>query len=577
MALMIWALMMIVKWSEHSYEVSAYSWKCRETLGEDQTSFRSYLLNGDKQFPQTMAERRAQAEKLCLELRDLVKDNASQSSRANGIIAAVDAWFDFAVANASRPVTDPTATIRVGDDLTAHLRKVFHDFTQAEQDLHAQRLVSVEQTKRLLGWAGFLLACLLAATVGQLVYRQFVGLAMDYESALKTSDQRHSELLRSEAELEEQKEWFKVTLSSIGDGVIVTDKEGRVIFMNHESERLTGWNSVEALLKPLGQVFRLVNEKTRQPVPDPTARVFAEQQVVTLGEPMVLVSRHGSEYPVEDSAAPIKSHEGETIGVVVVFHNASNERKAQAALRAHSEELEKRVAERTETLRQTVSELETFSYTVSHDLRSPLRAMQGFAQAVVEDYGDKLDDQGRDYLGRIKNAAERLDRLIQDLLSYTRLSRQDTPLVALDADKILRDIVDNYPNLHPPAAQVTIKGHLPRVQGHESALTQVFSNLLGNAVKFMPEGVVPSILVWAEDKPNRVRIFIEDNGIGVAPDDRERIFQMFVQINESQLYGGTGVGLAIVKKAVESMRGSVGVESVEEGGSRFWVELMKAS
>ena len=298
--------------------------------------------------------------------------------------------------------------------------------------------------------------------------------------------------------------------------------------------------------------------------------------MVSLTDPMVLVSRHGAEYPVEDSAAPIKSHQGETIGVVLVFHNATEERKAQSALRAHSEELEKRVAERTETLRQTVSELESFSYTVSHDLRSPLRAMQGFAQAVVEDYGDKLDDQGRNYLERIKNAAERLDRLIQDLLSYTRLSRQDTQLVPLDADKILRDIVDNYPNLHPPAAQVTVKGHLPRVQGHEAALTQVFSNLLGNAVKFVPAGTGPRVFVRTEDKPGRVRIYFEDNGIGVLPEDRERIFQMFVQINESQLYGGTGVGLAIVRKAVESMRGSVGVESVEEGGSRFWVELMKA-
>jgi signal transduction histidine kinase len=148
--------------------------------------------------------------------------------------------------------------------------------------------------------------------------------------------------------------------------------------------------------------------------------------------------------------------------------------------------------------------------------------------------------------------------------------------VPLEADKILRDIIENYPNLHPPAAEVEVLGAIPRVLGHESSLTQVFSNLLGNAAKFVPEGTTPHIRVWAEDIKDRVRIWVQDNGIGIAPQDHERIFQMFVQVNESQLYGGTGVGLAIVKKAVEAMHGSVGLESNDKGGSRFWVELAKA-
>ncbi len=576
MLLMIVMLMRVVKWSEHSYDVYSHAWKCRELMGECQTGFRGYLLGGDKTFLETLPARHAAVDRTFLELKKMVSDNPEQTLRAENLITQKDTWFEFATTSLAKPAPDAGAVIRMADDLAIHLRDQFREFLQAEQTLHDQRVKNVEHTKRALAWTGAILALVLAVTVSQLVRRQFLGLALDYESVLKTIEQRHAALARSEAELEEQKEWFRVTLSSIGDGVIVTDREGRVVFMNHESERLTGWNNVEALLKPLAQVFRLIDETTREKIEDPFAGVLEQGKVKGLAISSVLISRGGEECPIEDSAAPIRDSKGNILGVVLVFHDASVVRQSQAALRVHSEELERRVRERTIALQQTVSELESFSYTVSHDLRSPLRAMQGFAQAVLEDYGDKVDEQGRKYLGRIKNAAERLDRLIQDLLSYTRVAREDAPLVPLDADKILRDIIDNYPNLHSPAAEVEVAGVIPRVLGHEASLTQVLSNLLGNAAKFVAEGTTPHIRVWGEEIKDRVRIWIEDNGIGISSEDYERIFQMFVQVNESQLYGGTGVGLAIVKKAVESMHGSVGLESIDQGGTRFWVELAKA-
>ena len=576
MLIMIVLLMRVVKWSEHSYDVYAHAWKCRELIGEDQTGLRAYLFAGDKTFVTTLPQRRAEADKAFLDLKSLVQDNPQQTLRAENLISQKDLWFDFASANAAKPGEEPGTVIRLADQLALQLRTQFRDFSQAEEVLHDQRVTNVDHAKRALAWTSGILALVLAITVSQLVRRQFLGLALEYESALKTIEQRHAALARSEADLEEQKEWFRVTLSSIGDGVIVTDREGRIVFMNHESERLTGWKNVEALLKPLAQVFRLISESTREKIGDPIETVLQQGRIVGIASSSVLVARGGEEYPIEDSAAPIRDSKGNILGVVLVFHDATEVRQAQAELRLHSEELEHRVKERTTALRQTVSELEAFSYTVSHDLRSPLRAMQGFAQAVLEDYGDKVDEQGRRYLDRIKNAAERLDRLIQDLLSFTRVAREDAPLVPLDADKILRDIIDNYPNLHPPAAEVEVLGVIPRVLGHEASLTQVLSNLLGNAAKFVPQGTAPHIRVWAEDVKDHIRIWVEDNGIGIAPEDYERIFQMFVQVNESQLYGGTGVGLAIVRKAVESMHGSVGLESIDQGGTRFWVELAKA-
>jgi PAS domain S-box-containing protein len=580
LVLMLFMLLEVVKWSEHSYQVISAAQSCEQLVLNVQNEVRGYALAGDRRVPASLAQERAQTDVAFEKLKVLVQDNRDQVIRLQDIIAAKNLWFDHNKETINQVVHGtviPADWVKMGTDMMEDIQAKFKAFDQVEENLHQQRIHNVLRTKRAIGLAGSGLVLVLAFTVGQLVRRQFIGLATDYRTALHTIEQRHAALTRSEADLEAQKEWFRVTLTSIGDAVIVTDAEGRVVFMNHECERLTGWHSVEALLKPLFTVFRIVNEETRQKVEDPVERVFREKQVVGLANHTVLISREGREWPIEDSAAPIFDAKGAILGVVLVFHDASETRHSQSALKSHSEDLEKKVSERTLALQQTVADLEAFSYTISHDLRSPLRAMQGFAQAVLEDYGDKLDEQGQNYLSRIKNAAERLDRLIQDLLSYTRISRQDAPLVPLDADTILRDIVQNYPNLHPPAAEVEIDGNLPPIMGQEAALTQVLSNLLGNGAKFVSDGAVPRLRVWSEDLGPRVRIWFQDNGIGISPQDYERIFQMFVQVNEPSLYGGTGVGLAIVKKAVESMHGTVGLDSPTEGGSRFWVELAKAT
>ena len=570
---MLLMLMKVVKWSEHSYDVIAQTRDCEKLVIDSQNGLRGYIISGDKAFPAAFAAERSTADKAFTRLVTLVQDNRDQEGRALDLSRFKDLWFDHArtLMDQRAQGNNPVDFLKMGDDVMDKLRAQFQTFIQVEEQQHEDRRAQVNSAKTAIGFAGGALALILALTVSQLVRRQFTQLAVDYRSALHTIEQRHAALVRSEADLEQQKEWFRVALTSIGDGVIVTDQENRIVFMNHEAERLTGWVSVEALLKPLSSVFNVTDEN-KQHTEDP----FGESLGRMPGR-MLLFSRNGDQWPIDDSNAAIHDSKGRPLGQVIVFRDATEMRRAQNSLRIHSQELEKRVAERTTVLQQTVSELETFSYTVSHDLRSPLRAMQGFAQAVLEDYGAKLDEQGKNYLARIKNAAERLDRLIQDLLFYTRISRQNVPLTSLDLDKLLPEIVQNYPNLHPPGAEVQIDRPLPNVIGHEASLTQVFSNLLGNAAKFVPEGQVARIHVWGEDLGKRARIWIEDNGIGIEPEDRDRIFQMFVQVNEPHLYGGTGVGLAIVKKAVETMHGAVGVESTPGQGSKFWVELEKTA
>jgi len=536
-------------------------------------------LTGGAEFVQDFAATRAGIDGAFARLKELVQDNPEQTIRAEDLIQAKDTWLkhgDTMIAHRAQNLPTNSDWVRMGKTLIDDLRAKFDRFTAVEEALREARAARVNHMKRALAYGGGGLVLLLLVTIAYLVRKQMLALAADYRAALETIEQRHAALARSEADLEGQKEWLRVTLTSIGDGVIVADPTGRVVLMNHESERLTGWTNVEALHQPLSSVLRIVDETTRVAQEDIVGRILREKHVVALSDRSLLLSRAGEAVPIADSAAPICDARGNVLGVVMVFRDATQARQAQLAQQAYSADLEKKVAERTTTLQQAVAELEAFSYTVSHDLRSPLRAMRGFAEAVLEDYGDKLDPQGKNYLERIRNAGGRLDRLIQDLLAYTRISRENTPLEAIDLNQVVRDIVERDPNLNASPDIVHLEGKLPRVYGRDAALLQLVSNLLGNAAKFVAQGTMPRIRVRAEDRGERLRVWIEDNGIGIAERNQERIFQMFVQIHDARIYGGTGVGLAIVKKAAQTMRGSVGVESSEGAGSRFWFELNKA-
>jgi signal transduction histidine kinase len=251
--------------------------------------------------------------------------------------------------------------------------------------------------------------------------------------------------------------------------------------------------------------------------------------------------------------------------------------EAQAqALAAQNEQKQlqiQTIQQLNEKLKIANEELEAFSYSVSHDLRSPLRAMQGYAHTLLEEYQDKLDAQGAEYLDRISRAAVRMDALVQDVLAYSRLAKVDIQIVCVDLDELLHEIIRDSQGLRQAKASVSIKSPLHSVMGHEACLTQCLSNLLENSAKFIAPGILPGITVRTELTCASVRIWVEDNGIGIDPSQHHRIFQMFGRLNHSALYEGTGMGLTIVKRAVERMGGRLGVESALGEGSRFWIEL----
>jgi len=263
--------------------------------------------------------------------------------------------------------------------------------------------------------------------------------------------------------------------------------------------------------------------------------------------------------------------------ILLTFEDATLRRESERRIRDVNQNLERQVSERTSKLEGAKGELEAFTYSVAHDLRAPLRAMSGFGETLLEEYLDKpLGDAGREYVERILAASRRMDTLILDLLSFSRLSREEIRLEPVELDSTVKMVVDDLAGeLQARKAVLVVSPALPRVLAHPATLVQVLTNLLTNALKFVAHGTVPRILIRADTLDQTVRLWVEDNGVGVAEHHMERIFRVFERLNKAEEYPGTGIGLAIVRKSMERMNGQVGIESRVGQGSKFWIELLK--
>jgi PAS domain S-box-containing protein len=350
-------------------------------------------------------------------------------------------------------------------------------------------------------------------------------------------------------------------VDSSDDPIIGKDLNGVVTSWNPAAARLFGYTADEII----GRSIRTIIPADRQAEEDEVlARVRRGERVEDFET--VRQAKDGRLIEVSLTISPIKTHDGRVTG-------ASKTVRDLTPLRAYATTLERDVRDRTADLQAANARLEAFAFSVAHDLRAPLRGMHGLAQALLEDYGPRLDDVGRDYATRIVHEATNMDALIQDLLAYGRLSHVELSMTAVD----LSDVVDAA--VHTVQREATerhavinVERPLPTVTANRSVLVQVFTNLLSNAIKF--GGPHPRVRVWSETHADGMaHVWVEDQGLGIAPEHQERIFAVFERLHGVEEYPGTGIGLAIVRKGIERLGGRVGVESAEGRGSRFWIEL----
>jgi signal transduction histidine kinase len=259
------------------------------------------------------------------------------------------------------------------------------------------------------------------------------------------------------------------------------------------------------------------------------------------------------------------------VGVFVELWRQQRELKSRAeSLRQLNASLETRAQQLFEVNR----ELESFCYTIAHDLRAPLRAMEGLTTLLLEENAEKLDETSRDYGGRIRSAAARMDQMIQELLSYSRLTFLEFQPQPIRVSRALKEALAQISwDLEQRRASVQLKRSCYEVLGHHTMVVQVLANLISNGAKFVAPGTQPVIQIHDQRCGDFVRIWIEDNGIGIATEHKDRIFRIFERLHGRESYAGTGIGLAIVQKAIARMNGRVGVESEPGSGSKFWVDL----
>jgi PAS domain S-box-containing protein len=378
---------------------------------------------------------------------------------------------------------------------------------------------------------------------------------------------------RVESRLRDMERWLSTTLRSMGDAVITTDAAEHITYLNPVAERLTGWCQHESLGARFTTVFRAIRAGDRQPIADPVQRVLREGLVKNPDGDTILVSKDGSERPIDDSAAPIRDDNGHTTGAVVEFRDATLRAQAEAELRRFNEMLDQRVQQRTAELHAANKELESFSYSLAHDLRAPIRAILGFAQMLAEQTEGGLEEGESRLLNVITDSSKKMGEMIDGFLALMGTSRQSLHLKPVDMAVLVREVVDTLRATHPQADARFEVGPLPEAVGDPVLLRQVWTNLLDNALKFSAARQPARITVGWRQAEEGVVYFVRDNGVGFDPRYRNKLFGVFQRLHRADEFAGHGLGLATVERIVHKHGGRVWAEAEPGKGATFHFTL----
>jgi PAS domain S-box-containing protein len=358
-------------------------------------------------------------------------------------------------------------------------------------------------------------------------------------------------------------------LESAGDGIVGVGFDGRVMFANPAAAGLFGAEPASILGRPLSELVGHPNGPKSGPFP---ADRVPTDRGIHRGETILQRSLDGASIPAEWVSTPIAKG-ATSIGSVITIKDITQRRRTEAELNAHREHLEEMVKQRTAALMSANKELEAFSYSVSHDLRAPLRSIDGFSHALIEDYSDTLDDRGRDYLRRVRGASQRMARLIDDLLTLSRVTRTQLARAPVDLSATVRGIVAELRAAEPQRqVELLVKDDLV-VQGDDRLLRLALQNLVGNAWKFTSRHEKATIEFGASYEKDRLVYHVRDDGAGFDMSYANKLFGAFQRLHSADEFEGTGIGLATVQRVIRQHGGSVWAEGAVERGSSFFFTI----
>jgi PAS domain S-box-containing protein len=383
---------------------------------------------------------------------------------------------------------------------------------------------------------------------------------------------------------DELKGLLAAIVASSDDAIVSRDLNSVITSWNKGAERMFGYTADEVIGRPIWMIF-------------PPERVQEEGQIlekIKAGERVehletVRMRKDGTLVDVSLTTSPIKDSHGRVIGASKIARDISEQLRTQRAivvarrelehanrqLRLLAGDLEERVRQKTKQLEESREDWETFAYSISHDLRAHLRSILTFTNILGEKLRGRIENEEQNYFDRIIRAADRIRVMVDGVLAFTKMAQVELELHEVNVESVVSEIMQSSPDLEAGAARVEVRAPLGCVLANRAGLQQCLSNILSNAVKYTKPGTTPEIVVRSESREDQLRIWVEDNGIGIPEGARENLFQMFQRMSNARSYEGTGLGLAIVRRAVERMGGSTGFESTQGEGSRFWINLKR--
>jgi signal transduction histidine kinase/CHASE3 domain sensor protein len=602
---LLWA----IQWVEHTDQVIAQANQVERLFSEAESGLRGYLLTGEPSTIDPYQQGEVLVKPSFETLVDLVSDNPAQGQRLAQVGKRYQQWNNSTPllrASNQQGEAPSIALLKERNQLMMAIRNEMSEFIKTEEQLRDTRSQTVQRTTKTVIGTSIALATALGAILAYFIWRQISSVSRSYEHALRVAHEQTQSVQRSAERLAILHEIDQAILaaqsveslahetlsklkgiSAYKEGAVIllrssSDSNGTQVLAEEVDTELAGaivLMTEQGVLNPLGCGGSICYVKDISALADRSPvleALLAKGYHSFLTVPLQVEGRligdlHWFAAPVDAFNAQKQEVFREVSAQLAI---AIQQSKLRSQLQQYAAELEQRVIDRTARLQTANEELEAFSYTVAHDLRAPLRGIEGYATALIEDYGEKLDAIAQDYTQQIMASIQRMNRLVQDLLAYSHLSREEMKLSPVSLTQVIAEAQAQLKSeLKERHADITVVEPLPKVMGHPSTLVQVVVNLLSNAAKFAPVGIQPRIRIWAEEKNPWVRLWVEDNGIGIEPQYREQIFGVFERLHARETYPGTGIGLAIVRKGAERLGGRAGVESTPGQGSQFWVEL----